>query len=121
MKRSQPTRLILCASVLVTLVLASLRAHPHDEPDIFTLKGTLTEVDVVNRAIEVDTVDAKTKIARNLLLFVDAKVKLRNGKARINLEELRPGQRVTCDVERNHKEDGSERLTAFEIRLEARS
>ena len=56
-----------------------------------------------------------------MLLFVEAKAKLRNGKARISLVELKPGQRVTCEVERNHKEDGSERLLAFEIRLEART
>jgi cold shock CspA family protein len=39
----------------------------------------------------------------------------------MNLEELNPGQQVRCEVERNHKEDGSERLTAFEIRLESRT
>ena len=39
----------------------------------------------------------------------------------MSLEELKPGQRVTCEVERNHHEDGSERLTAFEIRVETRT
>lgn len=121
MKRRQVTQLIGHACALVALMPASLRAHPHDEPDIFTLKGMLTKVDVINRAIEVDTFDSKTKTSRNVLLLVDRKAKLRNGKARMNLEELNPGQQVRCEVERNHKEDGSERLTAFEIRLESRT
>jgi hypothetical protein len=56
-----------------------------------------------------------------MLLFVDAKVKLRNGKARMTLGELKRGQRVTCVVERDHGDGGGERLTAFEIRLDTRT
>jgi hypothetical protein len=121
MTRPQLTRVMGLAWVMVGLLSVSARTHPHDEREIFTLKGTLTKVDAVTRAIEMDTFDSKTKTSRNLLLFVDRKVKLRNGKARMNLEELTPGQRVTCEVERNHKEDRSEQLTAFEIRLETRN
>ena len=109
--------------VLMMVMVASVSpmAHPHDEdPEILWLSGTLTKVDVVNRAIELDAVDRKTNTVRNLLLFVDAKVKLRKGKARIGLGDLRPGQRVTCTAEREYV-DGGERLRAFEIRLETRN
>jgi hypothetical protein len=103
---------------MVALLWASSSAHPHDEPETLILKGTLTKVDAVNRAIELDTVNRRTKAVRNMLLFVDAKVKLRQGKARMALGELRPGQRVTCIVERDHNEGGGDRLVAFEIRVE---
>jgi hypothetical protein len=116
-KRVQAIRLIWSACAMLALICASSSAHPHDEPETLILKGTLTKVDAINRAIELDTVDRKTKAVRNMLLFVDAKVKLRQGKTRINLGELRPGQLVTCIVERDHKEGGGERLTAFEIRV----
>ena len=107
--------------VTMALMSASPRSHPHDELEIVTVSGTLTKVDAVNRAIELDIFNSKTKTTRNMLLFVEAKAKLRNGKARITLVELKPGQRVRCEVERNHKEDGSERLIAFEIRSETRT
>jgi hypothetical protein len=121
MKGIQPTRWIACVCVTVALMSALPRSHPHDEFEIFIVRGTLTKVDAVNRAIELDIVDPKTKTTRNMLLFVEAKAKLRNGRARMTLAELKPGQRVRCEVERNHKEDGSERLMAFDIRLETRS
>ena len=121
MKGIQPMRWILCVCVTMALMSASPRSHPHDELELFTVTGTLTRVDAVNRAIELDVFDSKTKATRNMLLFVEAKAKLRNGKARITLLELKPGQRVRCEVERNHKEDGSERLITFEIRLETRT
>jgi hypothetical protein len=121
MKGIQPMRWISCVCVTVALMSASPMSHPHDELEIITLRGTLTKVDAVNRAIELDIFDSKTKTTRNMLLFVEAKAKLRNGRARITLVALKPGQRVRCEVERNHKEDGSERLIAFEIRLETRT
>ena len=121
MKRSDPIRLIWCACAMVALVSASFSAHPHDEPETLVLKGTLTKIDAVNRAIELDTVDPDTTTPRNMLLFVDAKVKVRQGKTRMTLGELRPGQRVTCVAERDHKDGQGERLTAFEIRVETRS
>ena len=106
---------------MVALMWASSAAHPHDEPETFVLKGTLTKVDAVNRAIELDTIDRETKAVRNMLLFVDRNVKLRQGKARMTLGELKPGQRVTCVVERDHREGARDRLTAFEIRLDTRT
>jgi hypothetical protein len=121
MKRVQPLGLLCCACVIVFMA-ASPRAHPHgDEPDHFDLKGVLTKIDVVNRTIELDTIDPSTKAPRNMLLFVDKKVKLRQGRARVELGALAPGQRVTCTVERVHNEGGRDRLTAFEIRLDALS
>ena len=110
--------------VCAVLVLASTpKAHPHDEPEIFDVKGTLSKVDLANQIVEVDTIDSRTKARRNLLLFVDRKVKIRNGKTRMALGELQPGQRVTCTVERQHQEgrEDRERLTVFEIRIDVRS
>jgi hypothetical protein len=121
LKRVQPLRLMWCTFATVALLWASSSAHPHDEPETLILKGTLAKIDGVNRAIELDTIDRKTKATRNILLFVDAKVKIRQGKARMTLEQLRPGQRVTCVVERDHKDGGGERLVAFEIRVETQS
>ena len=119
--RALPFIWCLCAF----LVLASMasKAHPHDEPEILQVKGTLTKVDVVNGIVEVDTVDSRTQTPRNLLFFVDRKMKIRNGKARVELAELLPGQRVTCKIERQHQgfREDRERLTVFEIRLDVRS
>ena len=115
--------LIWCLYLVLVLASASLRAHPHDEPEIFEVKGTLTKVDVVNRIVELDTFDSRTKITRNLLFFVDGRIKIRNGKVRVELAQLKPGQRVTCTVERKHQEgrEDRERLTVFEIRLDVRA
>jgi hypothetical protein len=69
-------------------------ADPHDdEPEVFTVKGTLTKIDLVMPApvIAVDTIDRATKAPRNLLLFVDKKVKIRSGRAKLQLSELQPG------------------------------
>lgn len=107
------------------LILASPspQAHPHDEPEIFEIKGTLTRVDVVNRAIELDTIDPSSRTRRNMLFFVDRKAKIRRGKARLDLAALQPGRRVTCTVERKFQEgrQDRERLTVFEIRLDPAS
>jgi hypothetical protein len=121
MKGIRPMRWISCVCFTMALMSASPGSHPHDELELFTVSGTLTRVDAVNRAIALDVFDSKTKATRNMLLFVEAKAKLRNAKARISLLELKPGQRVRCEVERNHKEDGSERLITFEIRVETRT
>jgi hypothetical protein len=117
------TRRTAVAAILMSGGWVPLLAHPHDEPDIFEVKGTLTKVDFVNGVIEIDTIDRATKAARNMLLFVDRKVKIRNGKVRVELAGLQRGQRVTCSVERQHQEgrEDRERLTVFEIRVDARS
>lgn len=114
---------IWCLGAVLVLASTPSKAHPHDEPEAFQVKGTLTKVDVVNGIIEVDTVDNRTKTPRNLLFFVDRNMEIRNGKARVQLAELQPGQRVTCTIERRHQEgrEDRERLTVFEIRLDVRS
>ena len=117
-------RHLIVAAVMAVFALSganSLKAHPHDELETFEVKGTLSKVDVMNRAIEVDTVDRATKAPRNLVLFVDKKVKIRNGKARLELAQLQQGQRVTCSVERAHHDGQDDRLTVFEIRVDPRS
>ena len=115
--------LLIFSAVAILALSSTPKAHPHDEPEIFDVKGTLTKVDLVNQVVEVDTIDSKTKARRNLLLFVDRKAKISNGKTRMALGELQPGQRVTCAVERKHQEgrEDRERLTVFQIRLDARS
>src|SRR5687768_13964978 len=108
----------ICA--VLTFASPSPQAHPHDEPEIFDIKGTLTRVDVVNRAIELDTIDPTSRTRRNMLFFVDQKAKIRSGKARVDLATLQAGQRVTCTVERTFQQgrEDRERLTVFEIRLD---
>jgi hypothetical protein len=117
---------VLLLTMSVWLVGSSIpgRAHPHgDEPEFFEARGMLTKVDVANRVIEIDVVDNETKATRNLLLFVDPKVKIRNGNVRVELASLQRGQRVRCMVERRHPEGREDLLRAivFEIRLDARS
>ena len=114
-------RLMWCAWMLMVFASASVAAHPHHEPEIFVLWGTLTKVDLVNKAIELDTFDPTTRAPRNLLLFLDKKVKLRNGKAKLDVTELKPGQRVICTVEREPDEGGADRMVAFEIQLRPRT
>jgi hypothetical protein len=112
-----------CACAVLAVAAAWLRAHPHDEPEIFEVRGSLAKVDSVNRAVEVDVVDSKGGPPRSLLLFVEAKAKIQGGKARLNLADLQKGQRVICAVERRHPpgRDDLERLIVFEIRLDASS
>jgi hypothetical protein len=110
-------RLIWCVTLLSILAVPPVTGHPHEERQIVVLRGTLTKIDSVNRAVEVDTIDPSTKKARNLLLFLDKKVKLRRGKARITLGDLQVGQRVNSTVEITHDEPQGERLVALEIQL----
>lgn len=111
-----------CACLLVVLVSASAQGHPHDdEPEILVLRGTITKVDVLNRTIELDTIDPTTKTTRTVLLFLDKKVKLRSGRARLDINALKPGQRATCTAEVSRDEGQVGRLIAFEIQLNARS
>jgi len=109
-------------TICAALGLASLaiEAHPHDEPEIFTLKGTLTKADVVNRAIELDTIDPDSRMRRNMLFFVDRKAKVLNGQARIDLQALQVGQRIICIIERQFLEgrQDRERVMVFEISLD---
>ena len=116
-------RLMACVSaVLLTASMSpSAHPHPHDEREILEVKGTVTKVDLVNRVLEVDIFDRTTQTTRSMLLVIDKKVKIRNGKRRIELAALPLGQRVTCSVEREHLEGRGPRLTVFDIRLDARS
>jgi hypothetical protein len=118
-------RLLLASSVCLVVLGASTPSvsHPHDDPEIFEANGTLTKIDIARQFIEMDVIDNRTKAPRNQLFFVDRKVKIRAGRTRLQLTDLRPGQRVRCTVERQHS-DGREdlaRLIVFEIRLDARS
>lgn len=105
------------ASLLVALVVGAGNPHPHIEREIFDLDGTITKIDAVNRAVELDAIDQHTKQPRNLLLFLDKKVKLLNGKAKVDLSAFKPGQRVNCTVERTHDAAEVERLVALAIQL----
>jgi hypothetical protein len=107
-----------CGAVILAAAVAA--AHPHDELDIFDTRGTLTKVDVVNNAIEIDTIDARTKTVRNELFRLDRRTKIRNGRARLRLADLQAGQRVVCVVERFHRDGQKDRLIVLEIRLDAR-
>jgi hypothetical protein len=114
---------LLLGAACGVVILASVvpAAHPHDELDLFDARGTLTKIDLVNNVIEVDTIDARTKIVRNELFRLDRRTKIRNGRARLQLANLQAGQRVVCVVERFHRDGQKDRLIALEIRVENRS
>jgi hypothetical protein len=101
---------------LLSFVPLATEAHPHDEPEILTLEGTLTKVDAVNRAIELDAIDPDSRTRRNMLFLVERKAKILNGKTRVELQALQAGQRVTCVIERQFLEGREDRVTVFEIR-----
>jgi hypothetical protein len=62
-----PIRWIWCVSAVLLFASAPPQAHPHDPPEIFTVKGTLAKVDLANRSIEVDTIEPGTNASRHLL------------------------------------------------------
>lgn len=110
---------VACFCLVIAMVVGAGSLHPHVERDIFDLNGTITRIDALNRTLEVDTVDPGTKQTRNVLLFLDGKVKLRSGKMKVDLSAFRPGQRVNCTVERTHDDADVERLVARTVRLPA--
>jgi hypothetical protein len=110
-------RLLPCVILMSVLVALPATGHPHHERQIIVLRGTLTKVHAVDRAVELDTIDPGTKRPRNLLLVLDKKVKLRRGNTRITLGELKVGQQVDSTVELTHDEADSERFIALEIKL----
>ena len=110
-------RVMACVILLSVLVALPAIGHPHHERQIIVLRGTVTKVDSVNRAIELDTIDPGSKRPRNLLLFLDKKVKLRRGKTRMGLSDLKVGQQVDSTVELTHDEADTERFVALEIQL----
>lgn len=84
-------RLMWCVFLLSVLASPATSGHPHAERQIVLLRGTLTKIDAVHRTVELDTVDPSTKQARNILLFLDKKARLRRGKVRIDLRDLKAG------------------------------
>src|SRR5262245_6570095 len=115
---------LLSFAALMVLVSATPSvSHPHDDPEIFDARGTLTKVDLARQFIEVDVVDNKTKVTRNQLFFVDPRVNIRAGKTRLRITDLRAGQRGQVSVMRLHEEgrEDVERLVVFEIRLDVPS
>jgi hypothetical protein len=114
------TRRSGCACLIAALISSSmLLAHPHGLDTTTVLTGTLTKVDQKLQAIEVDTIDRRTLARTNVLVFIDGKSKIRQGKTRLTPAELAPGQRVTCVAER--EEDKGGRLVAIDIRLAEKS
>jgi hypothetical protein len=111
-------RFLGCVLVMGLLVSTVASGHPHEERQILRLRGALTKVDAVNRTVELDTVDPNTKRPRNLLLFLDKKVKLRRGKAKIELADLKPGHKVSSMVELTTDDEQSERFVALEIQIQ---
>jgi hypothetical protein len=113
--RSTIRRTLLLCLVCAVAWASVVSGHPHGPDTTVIYTGKLTKVDLEKQIIELDTVDPKTLTAINVLLFVEPKAKLRQGKRRIVLSDLGAGQRVTCVAER--EEDTGNRLVAFDIRL----
>ena len=106
--------------IVITLAWwATPQSHPHDENPIVRLSGTLVNVDLKTQTIQIAAFDRETKSTRTLVLFVDPKIKLRQGKRRLALSDLIAGQRVTCTAERELDRDS--RLVVFEISVDERS
>jgi hypothetical protein len=95
MKRIRRARTLWCVWLMVALAPALASTHPHDDPE--------------------------TKAPRNLLLVVDARARLRNGKAQMTFADLKPGQRLRATVERQHDDGGRERWRAFQVSLDMRT
>lgn len=109
------------AAVAVVLALwAPLYAHPHPGDVVTdTLRGRVTEIDLERQTIAIDTLDRKTKKPRNYLMFLDRKVKVTQGKKKMALTDLVPGQAVICLVEVELNENGEDsKFIAFEIRFD---
>jgi hypothetical protein len=110
----------LLAIAALALAVAPVRAHPHPGDVVTdTLRGRVTEIDLERRTIAVDTLDRKTKKPRNYLMFLDKKVKVTQGKKKMAITELTPGQPVICLVEVELNERGEDtKFIAFEIRFD---
>jgi hypothetical protein len=112
-----PSMRVVASVIAIGALVAPVHGHPDHERLIVQLRGTLTKIDAVNRVIEMDSVDPRTRRARNLLIFLDKKVKLRRGKAKITVSDLKVGQQVDSTVEVTHDEADAERFVALEIQL----
>lgn len=110
-------RKYLIAALMTLSVCSPAIGHPHVEREILLFTGTITKVDAVGRTIEIDTIDPRTKRPINVLLFLDKKVKIRNGKARLAVADLRMGDRVTCTAELTDDDSGAERWTSSNMQL----
>ena len=109
----------LCGILAIVAVLAwpaLTQAHPHNENPIVTLTGALTVVDLKTQTIQMTALDPETKSTRTMVLFLDPKIKVRNGKRPMAIAELAAGDRVRCMAERELDHDS--RLVAFEISIE---
>jgi hypothetical protein len=51
-----------CICLLVASVVGAGNLHPRVEQVIFDSNGTITKIDAVNRAVELNTVDARTRV-----------------------------------------------------------
>ncbi len=107
----------LIAALMTLSLSAPVMGHPHVEREILLFTGTITKVDTVERTIEIDTVDPRTKRPQNVLLFLDKKVKIRKGKARLAVTDLRMGDRVTCTAELTDDDSGADRWTSSNMQL----
>ena len=112
-RQRRSLRLISCLLAVLVLASTASKAHPHDEQDIFEVKGILTRVDLGEPDRRGGYVRQQNQNDSKVLFFVDRKIKIRNGRTRMDLAQLEGGQRVICTVERQHQEgrEDCERLT----------
>jgi hypothetical protein len=116
------TRRTALAAIMTYGVAAPLLAHPHHgDKDTLLLKGPITSIDLVNRTLALDAVDRATKRIRNFLVFLDPKIKLKRGKAKIALTDLTPRQRIICTVEIDPMPDADSKMVAFQIEIDLKA
>jgi hypothetical protein len=105
------------AAVMTLMFCPPVVGHPHFEREILLFTGSITKVDTIARTIELDTIDPRTKRPTNVLLFLDKKVKIRNGKGRLAVADLKAGDRVTCTAKLTEDDSGSERWISSNMQL----
>ena len=103
-------RLILGAALVAALAIPGYTfAH---EGHVHKVMGTVTTLH--ENHLEVKATDGKTST-----ITLNEKTKILRGKAKVNVEELKPGERVVVTATETKGKDGKASLVATEVRLGA--
>ena len=103
-------RFILGAALVAALAIPGY-AFAH-EGHVHKVMGTVTVLH--DNHLEVKATDGKTST-----IVLNEKTKLLRGKAKVKLEELKPGERVVVTATETKGKDGKASLIATEVRLAA--
>lgn len=105
--------------LLVGLSFSAAAAnHPHGPDSEVYFSGALKSVDLEAGTLVVDAVDPRTFARDNVRVFLRKDVTVRQGKRRLSVADLEPGQRLTIIGEREDDQDG--RIVASDIQVTPR-